>query len=126
MNTEAYYRNAASIGALFPPTWAEEADLAARAEEERLEASVAAARASMAKEQARRSYTDLGKFLHRRGDLNGALKALLRTRDYCSSPLQVFFPGTVRHATPTLGTPGTGGFTAVLPGQEVLHERDTA
>jgi COP9 signalosome complex subunit 1 len=72
-----------------PAGWAEETAAAARAQSEKLDGALAAARPTMNKDSMRAAFVDLASFCHQRGDFGNALRHLLRCRDYCSSPRQM-------------------------------------
>jgi len=70
-------------------SWLEETDRRASQRQVRIETELAAAKNKVIKESIRIGYTDLGDFFSSRGNMQEALKAYIRTRDYCATPRQI-------------------------------------
>eukprot|EP01041_Mallomonas_annulata_P007392 gene7392-15090_t len=92
INVTMYQKVSATVAGLFaeiPETnhdWAEATDIKNISRLEKLEAELISAKNSMAKESIRTAYNHLGEFHYERGNLKEAMKAFLRTKDYCSHP----------------------------------------
>jgi COP9 signalosome complex subunit 1 len=70
----------------FDKAWVDDTERRNHQRLERLEADFSAAKASMIKESIRIAYNDLGHFYSEVGNLQEALRAFTRTRDYTSMP----------------------------------------
>ncbi|KAL9652431.1 hypothetical protein ABK040_000004 [Willaertia magna] len=69
--------------------WISKVDDAAQTQQQRLETELNAHKTNLIKESIRMGHNELGDFHYDRGNLQEALKAYLRTRDYCTSSKHV-------------------------------------
>eukprot|EP00735_Rhodelphis_limneticus_P008932 TRINITY_DN2398_c0_g1::TRINITY_DN2398_c0_g1_i1::g.20633::m.20633 TRINITY_DN2398_c0_g1::TRINITY_DN2398_c0_g1_i1::g.20633 ORF type:complete len:482 (-),score=118.26,sp/P45432/CSN1_ARATH/54.00/9e-147,RPN7/PF10602.4/3.8e-54,RPN7/PF10602.4/3.9e+03,PCI/PF01399.22/2.7e-15,Crust_neurohorm/PF01147.12/1.3,Crust_neurohorm/PF01147.12/1.3e+03,Crust_neurohorm/PF01147.12/1.4e+02 TRINITY_DN2398_c0_g1_i1:136-1518(-) len=85
-NTEIYAKLVEAYGACEKDeTWISSVDKRATLQQQKLEADLNVYKSNLVKESIRMGHNDLGDFFYERGDLNGALKAYIRTRDYCTT-----------------------------------------
>lgn len=75
-------------GITYDPSWVEETEVATQTSLETLEGRLSAAQAHLQKEAIRMAYLAIGEFSRQRGDLQQALRAVMRSRDYCTSRSQ--------------------------------------
>jgi len=75
------------LGPNFKPDmgWIESTEKRALAQQERLEMELNGFKTNFNKEAIKNGYNELGEFFYNRGDLNAALKAFTRTRDYSTT-----------------------------------------
>lgn len=67
-------------------SWVESTDAHTESAQARLESELSSSRSSLVKESIRLAHAELAELQYGRGDLVGALKNYLRTRDYASTP----------------------------------------
>mmetsp|Transcript_28246 Transcript_28246/g.41731 ORF Transcript_28246/g.41731 Transcript_28246/m.41731 type:complete len:453 (-) Transcript_28246:1285-2643(-) len=72
-------------GIAYDSAWVEETEIATQTSMETLEGRLSAAQAHLQKEAIRMAYLAIGEFSRQRGDLQQALRAVMRSRDYCTS-----------------------------------------
>ena len=72
-------------GILYDAVWVQETERLTHSALETLEARLSASQAQLHKEAIRMAYLAIGDFLRQRGDLPGALRAVLRSREYCTT-----------------------------------------
>ena len=75
-------------GIIFDATWAQDTERLTQSALETLEARLSAAQAQLQKEAIRTAYLAIGDFLAKRGDLPAALRAVMRSREYCTTRAQ--------------------------------------
>lgn len=89
-NTELFLkmREASVDSTLFSgdESWIEMTERTSNQTLSRLESDLATSKTTMVKESIRLGYMEIGHFYTQRGNLNNALKAYIRTRDYCTTP----------------------------------------
>jgi hypothetical protein len=72
-------------GVVYDAAWVEETELATQTAMETLEGRLSAAQAHLQKEAIRTAYLAIGEFARQHGDLQSAIRAILRSRDYCTN-----------------------------------------
>jgi len=73
---------------VYDAAWVQETELNSQTSMETLEARLSAAQAHLQKEAIRTAYLAIGEFARQRGDLQQALRAVMRSRDYCTNRSQ--------------------------------------
>lgn len=73
---------------VYDTAWVQETELSIQTSTETLEARLSAAQAQLQKEAIRTAYLANGEFARQRGDLQQALRAVMRSRDYCTNRSQ--------------------------------------
>jgi hypothetical protein len=73
---------------VYDTVWVQETESSTQASLETLEARLSAAQAQLQKEAIRTAYLAIGEFARQRGDLQQALRAVMRSRDYCTNRSQ--------------------------------------
>ncbi|GAX78667.1 hypothetical protein CEUSTIGMA_g6105.t1 [Chlamydomonas eustigma] len=69
--------------------WVEAVDRKCLARQEKLEQELTGSKTNLIKESIRMGHNDLGDLLYERGDLQGAFKCFVRSRDYCTTSRHV-------------------------------------
>lgn len=72
----------------YDAAWVQDTERLTQTAMETLEGRLSAAQAQLQKEAIRTAHLAMGDFLRQRGDLSGALAAVMRSRDYCTSRAQ--------------------------------------
>jgi len=85
---EVFGHSMQKSGVTYDPSWVEETEIATQTSLETLEGRLSAAQAHLQKEAIRMAYLAIGEFSRQRGDLQQALRAVMRSRDYCTSRSQ--------------------------------------
>ena len=75
----------AKTGISYDHAWVEETEATAQMTHDTLEGRLSAAQAHLQKEAIRTAYLAIGEFHRQRGDLQSAMRAVLRSRDYCTN-----------------------------------------
>lgn len=75
-------------GVMYDEGWVEETDASTQSSLEVLEGRLSVAQAHLNKEAIRTAYLEIGTFARQRGDLQHSLRAVLRSRDYCTNRSQ--------------------------------------
>ena len=76
------------VGIVYDTAWVQDTERLVHSALETLEARLSAAQAQLQKEAIRTAYLAIGDFLRQRGDLPAALRAVMRSRDYCTNRSQ--------------------------------------
>jgi len=82
VNTDILAKYADQLSGVIPASWAQETEQSSIAIANSLGGEITAAKASQSKQRIREAHTNLGIFLHNRGDLNGSLKQFMLARDH--------------------------------------------
>lgn len=72
----------------YDTAWVEQSEAAALQSMETLEGRLSAAQAHLNKEAIRTAYLAIAEFASEKGDLDGAMRAVLRSREYCTNRIQ--------------------------------------
>ena len=75
-------------GIVYDAAWVQDTERLTQSALETLEARLSAAKAQLQKEAIRTAYLAIGDFLAKRGDLPAALRAVMRSREYCTTRAQ--------------------------------------
>lgn len=75
-------------GIIYDSVWVQDTERLTQSALATLEARLSAAQAQLQKEAIRTAYLAIGDFLRQRGDLPAALRAIMRSREYCTTRAQ--------------------------------------
>lgn len=87
-NVRAYrlaFGSGSKGGVVYDADWVQETEITSHTSMEMLEGRLSAAQAHLQKEAIRTAHLAIGEFCKQRGDLQQALRAVMRSRDYCTN-----------------------------------------